>query len=149
VERILFLDIDGVLIPRRMYFVPREGELVTQFCPSVVGMINAIVKETGCSLVVHSSWVRTSLVVPCVKEHMISQGIEADAFHEDWKVKYAFTGTRWDAIYDWIYSYHNNVDFFILDDEFSPFDMPELIQTKFDDGMTFEHYKRIVDTWTN
>lgn len=54
--RILFLDIDGVFIPQRAYLMADQTKpYVMKFCPSVVGMVNDIAKQTDCQFVIHSS----------------------------------------------------------------------------------------------
>lgn len=52
--RIVFLDIDGVLVTQRSFFI-RKGELPS--CePSCVAALNTICEATGAQIVVSSSW---------------------------------------------------------------------------------------------
>lgn len=156
-QKILFLDIDGPLIPSRMYKAPGQTRpWVTMFDPAAVGMLNTIADKTGCKFVVHSSWVRTTMhydMLPKtntpVLDHMINQGILADYFHDDWIAQYTFSGNRWHAISDWIIDQDNKVDYLILDDAIMPPDFPldkaRQIIVNFDEGFTYAQFQYILD----
>lgn len=154
------MDIDGVFIPSRMYLAPNQTRpVVKTFCPSVVGMVNDIAKRTGCRFVVHSSWVRscfTDLGDMNVKQHMLSQGLN-DHFHFDWATWYnpiSGSFSRWDAINGWLVDLKDDTgivaDYIIIDDDVMPdcgLDKNRLINTNFDDGLTYNQYKYILDKW--
>lgn len=157
-QKILFLDIDGVFIPERMYYAASQTYPVYRtFCPSVVGMVNDIAKRTKCKFVVHSSWLCSPRLAgldvgTSVKDHMISQGLKEEYFHEDWEAKWTRGGNRWEAIYDWLNS-HEEVYYFILDDECysngNPLKLKNLINTDFSEGFSFADYMLIKGTWAN
>src|ERR1041384_1289165 len=98
---ILFIDIDGVLIPRRAYYMAGQTlPFVTKFDPSVVGMMNTLARENGFQFVIHSSWLRsifleTTMGISDVKAHMIAEGLDAEAFHPDPCCVYTESGDRW------------------------------------------------------
>lgn len=157
---ILFLDIDGVLIPRRMYDAPNQTRpLVTVFDPGVVGMLNTLARECGAQFVIHSSWLRSNFAfisAKCgctdVKQHMICQGLDADAFHKDHSCQYRFSGTRWTAICDWLEDHPEvtNLDYWIIEDEPHPYydgvsrlNLNRIIQTDFDEGLTWKQFQSI------
>jgi hypothetical protein len=156
--RILFLDIDGVFIPMRAYFMAHQTSgIVRTFDPCVVGMVNAICKDTGAKLVIHSSWVRTGFhgltydhEYP-VMLHMLDQGIKYEYFHEISQCKYTYTGTRWDAIADWLLNADRRgeviEDYFILEDEDQPGGFKNHIHTDFDEGFTVSDYFTILEAW--
>lgn len=149
--RILFLDIDGVLLPQRMYLAANQTKpIVTVFDPGIVGMLNTLAQDYGWRFVIHSSWLRTSFHgKPSVYEHMIEQGLKREFFHDTHSCLYAFTGTRWLAIADWLDD-HEVEDYFILDDESLPWAGYEhfkdkLIQTDFCEGFTWSDFQRLQD----
>lgn len=156
-NKVLFLDIDGVFIPRRMYNAPLQTRpLVTVFDPGVVGMVNTLAEECGYKFVIHSSWLRTSLQflqakggADNVKDHMISQGLKAEYFHEDNSCLYRFSGTRWTAIHDWLLDHPEVSDYWILEDEPMPFGYDEnlrkdrVMTTDFNEGLTWEQFLEI------
>jgi len=155
---ILFLDIDGVLLPRRMYDAPGQTRpLVTKFDPGVVGMLNTLGRERGAQFVIHSSWLRSSFGLETagaktVKEHMVNQGLKAEYFHEDDSCFYRFSGTRWHAICDWLADHPEvgPLDYWILEDEPHPYydgvsniNLNRIIQTDFDEGLTYAQFMQI------
>lgn len=146
-KRILFLDIDGVFIPTRMYFAAEQTKpIVTKFCPSVVGMVNDICVETGARWVIHSSWLCTALHgFEHVHEHMIAEGLLSDYY--EGSVKYSRSGTRWDAIADWLRENECD-DYYILDDEEMPDVLKNHVWTSFPDGFTYSQYLEIIEEWT-
>lgn len=154
-ERILFLDIDGVLLPRRSYYTATQTKpLVSEFCPSIVGMVNSLAEDSGCKFVVHSSWLRTCFAPTgerSVKGHMIFQGLKEEYFHSDWHCIYTRTGDRWTAIGDWL-SAHDEVDYLVLEDEPIPEyctnpDPRRVITTNFDDGFTWSQLQAALTWW--
>ncbi len=163
--KILFLDIDGVFIPFRAYFMAHQTRSVVRaFDPCVVGMVNAICRDTGAKLVIHSSWIRSSFheIDPnCemldtkypVMQHMINQGLKAEYFHEIAECKYRWSGNRWIAITDWLYDAEDRgefiEDYFILEDEDQPYgaDFKNHIHTDFEGGLSVEHYFQIMKAW--
>lgn len=162
-QKILFLDIDGPLIPSRMYKAPGQTRpWVTMFDPAAVGMLNTIADKTGCKFVVHSSWVATTFhydMLPNTKtpvlDHMINQGILADHFHDDWVAQYTFSGNRWHAIADWIINWQDDgikTDYLILDDADMPYQFPldktRHIHVDFDEGFTYAQFQYILDFWS-
>ena len=154
-DKILFLDIDGVFIPARAYYMAHQTkELVTQFDPCVVGMVNNLCKYKGYKLVVHSSWLRSSLFTTVLKEfkdvreHMIDQGLLAEYFHEDWAVEYKFSSTRWDGILWWLDDHRDVIQYYVLEDEqcyytgTTKFD-GHIIKTDFNEGLTYAQFQYI------
>ena len=157
---IIFLDIDGVLLPDRAKFLPNQTKpYLTVFDPCAVGIINRICKETDALLVIHISWLRaTALVgqhcvpsVTSVEEHMINQGLNADYFHDDSEALWRFSGTRWQAISDWLND-HNPDAWVALDDEVCSYadyimgTYPNglIITTSKFNGIEYGHYLQIV-----
>lgn len=155
---ILFLDIDGVLLPRRMYDAPGQTRpLVTKFDPGVVGMLNRLGEDVGARFVIHSSWLQSTLHGKAsVKDHMIDEGLKAEYFHEDHSCLYRFSGTRWTAIRDWLGDHPEvgPLDYWILEDEPHPYlndgqagenqiNLNRIIQTDFDEGLTWAQFMRI------
>lgn len=55
-SRILFLDIDGVLLPGRAYMLPNQtnNPYVTVFDPCAVSMLNDALRKQKRKIVVHS-----------------------------------------------------------------------------------------------
>lgn len=146
--KIIFLDIDGVFIPSRAYKLAEQTSgFVTVFDPCAVGMINDVCVKTGARLVIHSSWLRCTALMglSSVTDHMLGQGLKF--FHEDSECNYTRSGSRWLAISDWLSDHPEVEDYFILDDEEMPeyYNLRNHIRTDFDEGITFKHYKQILE----
>jgi hypothetical protein len=152
--KVLFLDIDGVLIPGRCYLMANQTKsLVTVFDPSVVGMLNAIAEEKGYKFVIHSSWLRSAfkpeISGPNTKNHMVSQGLKEEYFHEDHSCRYKISGDRWKAISDWLVDHPEVTDYWVLEDEPFPkyyndvLNKNRVITTDFEEGLTWQQFLKI------
>merc|ERR1711937_456837 len=107
-EKVLFLDVDGVL---HSYFAKRESELFRRDC---MQRLKKIVNETGCKIVLSSSWRATPERKATVNRHLQSYGIapvhdctriRGNEYlrHEDvlfWVKQNPQVGDRWIAIDD-------------------------------------------------
>lgn len=148
-DRVLFLDIDGVVLPGRAYTLPNQtnNPYVTVFDPCAVAMLNRALEKQGRKLVVHSSWVKHQ-TREWLLDHLIRQGIRIEHFHEDWYTEPKLHW-RYDRVRDWLARHKECKDFFILDDE--PLAEGDLdlynhfIQTDFDEGITVKIFHKILD----
>ena len=110
-ERILFLDIDGVLV------TPRTESIVigqySQFDSGCVAALNRIIASTGAKLVLCSSW-RIDEDINDLREYFLSQGVVGDLVD--------MTPVRSDAdrereILQWLGECPSRPRFAILDDD--------------------------------
>lgn len=153
---ILFLDIDGVLLPGRAYYMASQTQpLVTRFDPCVVGMVNKLCAEIDAKIVIHSNWRRTeprriARGARSLREHFINEGILPENLHPNVLCPMKFSSSRWMDISAWLEE-HPEVgpeDFFVLEDEDCPTDWPHasrVIQCDFDNGLTVAQYMDMVD----
>lgn len=152
-DKVLFLDIDGVVLPGRAYMLPNQSEgVVTVFDPCAVSMINKACEKQDRKIVLHTSWIRTGFWrigvdgPGDVHEHCIAQGINPDLFHED---AYCNRDIHWryDRVAEWLARHPEVTDFFIVDDEPDPDDrfVGHLINTDFDEGITMKQFRRLLD----
>lgn len=153
---ILFLDIDGVLLPGRAYYMPGQTTpLVTKFDPCVVGMVNRLCRELDAKIVIHSNWRRTDprrveRGMPGLAEHFVNEGILREYLHPDTLCPMKLTSSRWQDI-EWWLEAHPEVgakDFFVLEDMDPPHDWKhksQLVTCDFDEGLTVAQFMWIVD----
>lgn len=98
--RIVFIDIDDVLLTARAHALPENaariermeaggaygldlfGALPIAFDPCAVAWLNRIVAVAGAKIVVHSSW-RGHFSDVQIRGHLLSQGIPAASLHSD------------------------------------------------------------------
>jgi hypothetical protein len=152
--KVLFLDVDGVLINLRCYGEGARGGEYTQAHPDCVAALNRVTDETGARIVVSSVWrlggvkkIRdilrgwgvTGKVIGCTpdlarkpKESLIWRHVERGEEIQAWLDAHA-ERARVDA-------------FCIVDDDADMKHLlPRLIQTDFADGFTETHAGRCIE----
>jgi hypothetical protein len=157
-NRVLFLDIDGPMIPIRAYTMPGQTRpIVTKFDPCAVGFVNRACFKQGRQIVLHTSWIRTGFWKPNidgpgdVHDHCISQGIEAELFHED---AYCNREIHWryDRIDEWLSRHPEVDDYVILDDVNCPDEWDKkahLLLVDEGNGLLMSDFNKMQDgTWT-
>ncbi len=114
--KILFLDIDGPMIPGRAYSMPGQTKpLVKTFDPVAVGLLNALCQDKGWRIVLHTSWIRVWGGQETY-DHCVQQGLKPQYFHKDaWcdeEIHWRYT-----RVAKWLVE-HPEIDRYkILDDE--------------------------------
>lgn len=116
-EKILFLDIDGPVLPARASFLPNQTSPYWKILdPVCVGMVNNICETTGRRIVVHSSWVKHQDNFPDgLYNWLVDQGLKPENFHADPLCK--DISWRYDRVTEWLGRHPEIEDFVILDDE--------------------------------
>ena len=167
--KILFLDFDGVLNTREFLTelhtrkvnhtenlrrdsqkgnVSGDSRWVDMVDPSKVALLNQIIEETNCLVVVSSSWriqntrqdLQSILDKRGFKGHIL--GKTGKRLSNHWRGN----EIRW-WLQDWRNSGRENISsFVILDDESDMLDlMPRLVQTSFnDEGLTQSHVDKAI-----
>lgn len=139
---ILFLDIDGVLLAGRHW---RAGEVKNRtWLPSdTVGFLNGICHESGCYVVLSSSWRRDDRS----RDHLLAAGFQGQ-FHLDWRTQYsrADLHSRGAEIAEWLTQHSDVESYAILDDDADVFPSQKrrLIQVDREVGLTLVDAKRLV-----
>jgi len=81
--KVLFLDIDGPMIPGRAYDMPGQTRpTVMNFDQCAVGMLNTFCGRWGWRIVLHTSWVKI-LGGKETYDHCIKQGLDPQYFAKD------------------------------------------------------------------
>lgn len=149
--KVLFLDIDGVLLPGRAYALPNQtnNPYVTVFDPCAVAMLNEALRKQKRKIVVHSSWVK-HWTKQEILTHLLGQGLREEDFHEDWYTDPHFHW-RYDRVRDWMSRHKEVTDWVVVDDEI-PTNQEDLwflkghaIFTEFDEGITMSIYRKLLD----
>ena len=153
-SKILFLDIDGVLLPGRAYMLPNQtnNPYVTVFDPCAVAMLNEVCRKQDRKIVLHSSWIKHQ-THEWLKNHLAEQGVDVDYLHEDWPTNREL-GWRYDRVNEWLARHPEVTDYVIVDDEPENNRMAlvmeerhkgHLLLTDFDEGLTVKIYRRLLD----
>lgn len=114
-DKIIFLDIDGPMIPYRVMFMPGQTVPMTVFDPVAVSFINRLCEAEGWKVVLHSSWIKIFGGANTLK-HCISQGIKTEHFHAD---AYCDEDIHWryTRVAKWLNQHPDVTTYAILDDE--------------------------------
>ena len=153
-NQILFLDIDGPMIPYRAVYLPNQTRVMTIFDPIAVAMINSLCKKRGLKIVIHSTWINVIGQEETLK-HCVEQGIDKEYFHED---PYCSDKINWrySRIAEWL-ERHPEVSKYVIvddtpyeDDLYGAYKHPaemnsRLVLINYNDGITMGKLTEIVD----
>lgn len=114
-DKIIFLDIDGPVIPYRAMFLPKQSAPMEVFDPVAVSLLNHLCEENGWKIVLHTSWVQI-FGGEYTHKHCINQGIHAGNFHADaWcdeNINWRYT-----RVAKWLNEHPDVTKYAIVDDE--------------------------------
>lgn len=152
-ERVLFLDVDGVLNNEGVFSDRRFG--VAPLDHLCVGRLHDVVRKTGCKIVLSSSW----RDVPRLESRLAAADVfscfvglmndRIECRHHDLSTKWLggddYLG-RGSEIAEWLSRHPEVTTYAIVDDDSDmlPEQMPFFVQTSFDTGLTDEHAERLV-----
>lgn len=147
---ILFLDVDGVLNSRA--YIERGGSLSCRtdgIDPQAVGHLQRIVDETGCSIVLSSTW-RLIHSLADMRGRLITKGMRSpcplrdktpDLRARGGKIERYRRGLEVNA---WISNMGFSAPYACLDDDSDFMPGQNLVQTHFDTGLMAEHADRCI-----
>lgn len=117
-QKIIFLDVDGTLIPTSMFLVTSAATRECHIPDTHVALINELCHITGAKLVMNTTHSRPSQWVPSIIERLIEQGIKREYFHHT-RPNTAYPNiSRQEAISAWIHEEEGPVKWVALDDVF-------------------------------
>ena len=148
--RVLFLDIDGVILPdRARHLAGQTKPIMKMFDPCAVGLLNQACHQRKFKIVIHSSWVRywqPSDGASSVRDWCVGQGIKKGHFHEEAQCD-PNIHWRYDRIDDWL-SRHKEVSRYLILDDDKPDDgwprKKHLLLTNENEGITMEVYRQLL-----
>lgn len=164
-NKIVFLDIDGPVIPYGCYFVNRNASYERVFSNTAIGYVKKLLELSDAKLVTNSMnnfydrieeifHERDSFsdytITHTLRDDLIAAGIPEDAFHNDWRTNLSGgskpgPNPRLDAIYGWIKKnefYGEDKIWIDFDDEdFAP-ELDCCINIDFHNGITFENFSK-------
>lgn len=143
--KVVFLDIDGVLLTRQDYtdMEGRRNVHTLRPQPSTVANLNKILAATNAKIVVSSSW-RVGRSVKQLSQKLSAWGVTP-------KSVVGATSTsplgRGEEISEWLRNHENIESFVILDDDvFDMLDLiPNIVHTHFETGLQEEHVAKAIN----
>lgn len=144
VTKVVFVDVDGPLAPRRCYELgqlPGARGSMKRMDPVAVAAVTNACRAARGRLVVSSSW-RLWGREKCL-DAFKRNGLDPNLVHEDWATPHNLPAgaDRSAEIKDWLARHPEVVTFAVLEDGL--LDVPNLIQVTFEDGMLYEHQRRL------
>lgn len=147
-DKVIFLDIDGVIqSPRYCVAMDQSGWLAT-FEPAAMSMLRKLIKESGAKIVISSTW---RLGEDQKTKHELQLCFRvcgykeiANAFHKDWRTD-SDGQLRGEEIKRWLDAHPESQDcYLILDDDSDMLDeqKPFFVKTCHENGMLLEHYDK-------
>lgn len=136
-ERVIFLDIDGPMLPARAW-IGRTEDSEAPFAPwdpVACKMIESLVVEAKAKLVISSSW--ASMGRAEFEGHLVLNGLKADDLHDDWMTPRE-PGTRSDQVHGWLEAHPEVTSWVSFDD--ARVGGSGAITVSFDDGITLDDY---------
>jgi hypothetical protein len=142
-QKILFLDIDGVLISEEYFkkkFSKQTG--LSRFNPDSVSLIKALIEEFSLRIVISSSW-RYAAIDKLMHELKINKLF--DYLYYDWFTPVIHPAHRGMEIRLWLDLHTEVNEYVILDDDENILDEQKdnYVQTQLDYGMITKHYNRV------
>ena len=142
--RIVFLDIDGVLVTRRSFFI-RAGDLPS--CEaSCVAALNEICEATGAQIVVSSSW-RLDTSLGDLKKILEEWGVKAPVLD----VTPIGVRTRGAEIEEWMSAWANKggtIESYVIVDDCPDVEgelLPHLVETKWNSGLSAADARKAIE----
>ena len=134
-NKVLFLDIDGPMIPIRAFILPfQDTGNPTWFDPIAVVFINKLLDEDPTLKLVISS-ARRGAGTDEVRRILAKNGMDPRCLHDDWCTPVKLTGTRGDEIQWWLddhpeVTHHVAVDDIAIDGDVNS------VRVTLDDGIS-------------
>ncbi|WP_037476811.1 HAD domain-containing protein [Sphingobium sp. ba1] len=86
--RVIFLDIDGPMIPGTMFLIDRMCSFHRVFPATTIAVINEVCKRTGAKVVLNTTHNRPFENVPDIVDAMVNFGFDRGHFHAFPKTMY-------------------------------------------------------------
>lgn len=143
-ERVIFLDIDGPMIPTTMFLWNPSASFARQFPKTTLGAMNYLCRKSGAKIVLNTTHNTPANDAPDIEVSLAAQGLNPDHFHDDLKTRYPAL-PRDVAVKEWL-AEHPGVDWVAFDDvRFTEDD--RLIWIDPDQGITTAHVNQALERW--
>lgn len=138
---VIFLDIDGVMIPGRAYALRTQTRRPPPFDPIAVGMVRQLCQEAGAQIVISSTW-RKRRTRDEMRDVLRQNGLGEVTLHEDWGTPVLDSQPRGQQIAAWLRNHPTVERYAALDDDPSVRTLPGAVLCSSADGIGLEQYNR-------
>lgn len=138
--RIVFLDIDGPMIPVRAYYLPNQTRpIVSMFDPVATSLLLKLLNDSGAQLVISSSWRKQGKAA--IRELLANNGIDPNRLHKDWATDGKFSSQRIHEIKWWLDDHPEVTHYVAIDDEDLLVDfVPNAVLADTYEGLSYRNY---------
>jgi hypothetical protein len=137
--KVIFVDIDGPMIPLRAWFLPNQTPIVSIFDPCAVSLLLRLVDRSQAKLVVSSTWGLHGY--DSCMETFEKNGIHRDLFHEDWVTPRKMSSARYHEIRWWLDRHPEVTHSVAIDDADLNMDfVPCAVKCDCAEGMSWRNY---------
>lgn len=113
--KVIFLDIDGPMIPLRAYFLPDQTSPVSVFDPCATSLLLRLIKDSGAQIVISSTWGLHGYG-QCA-DLLKRNGIDPALMHKDWITPRKMSSYRVNEIQWWLDRHPEVTHYVAIDDE--------------------------------
>ena len=138
---VIFLDIDGPMIPGRAYALRTQTRRPPPFDPIAVAMVSRLCQESGAEIVISSTW-RKRRSRDEMTDVLRQNGLGDVALHEDWGTPVLDSQTRGQQITAWLRNHPMVERYVALDDDHTVRTLPGAVLCTSGDGIGLEQYNR-------
>ena len=162
-NRFIFLDIDGPVIPTGCYFVNRNASFDRTFSNVCIGYVKKLLDLSGAKLVTNSMHNYHPRIADdgetfTLRDDLVNAGIPLNSFHDIWRTQFghfSFNNNSWrgdqphprlKAINEWLDQWGGeNPEWIGFDDE--PYKHDNQFIVNFDDGITWTQFTDACKKW--
>jgi hypothetical protein len=134
---VIFLDIDGPMIPATMFLIDRMCSFNRNFPATTIAVVNDLCKRTGAKIVFNTTHNRPFNGVPDIDVALVEQGLNAAHLHDDKHTLYPSI-PRDVAIKEWL-ARHDEVEAWVAIDDVLCADPEHMILVDPDAGVHVGH----------
>jgi len=147
INRVLFLDIDGPIIPFGMFLVDRMAS-ANRIIPQIpVAVVREVCVRAKMKVVFNSTHNTPFVGVPNIDDAMVAAGLPRDAIHPDKMTRYPSL-SRADAVRDWLHR-HPEVNEWVAFDDARFTDDDNLIWVDPDAGLHLAHLNIVLERFNS
>jgi len=144
-NRVIFLDIDGPIIPYSMFLVDRMASFNRIIPPITVAVVREICKRADAKVVFNTTHNTPFDGVDDIEIALVKAGLPEDYIHPDMKTRYPQI-PRDQAVLEWLSRHPETEDWIAFDDvKFTEKD--NLIWIDPDAGLHLTHLNKALDRW--
>jgi hypothetical protein len=149
--KILFLDIDGVVVTSRSHVALGKGSLMLSPDPIALGLVDRLCRETGAKIVLSSTW-GPVYGAGAMRMWLTGHGVNPNhLFAEEHFLtpRNYLRSRRGQEVADWLEEARERSQVIeahvAIDDDGDFADKSRLVQTLFDDGLSYSDYGRALE----